>query len=398
MTNLVRLATVKDQHWFDFETITNKGGWNEATLIAMNRLLPNQSTNAKTREAALRITSGALPTAKAMLITQRSYKQMRDPAAITQYQASKFWVDYFGRNKNSTRLAFNGRFDEEVLRLTLYRNAQDPYLGSKDGRGSQDARDILLWSSNLAPFGIGIPLPQNTAGEFSSTLQNISEEYGLDTSQAHISAAADVDNMKELVETAWRLCPDLQTTSYFCQHKDQLRRQAKNEDFFLQASYSTASGSSFMVKTIIGQHPLYSNQDLCVDLRRRSYVGEGSAGVKAARKNGDGLSKLKTNSGPILIFKGKIMDMLLTSEEQARYSELAQLARGDTALLEHASAFYIDKDSRYEKPKYPEQKMISGGFVSDCDRKTADRFHAAAPEDEFALITQMTDERLRYLF
>ena len=26
----------------------------------------------------------------------------------------------------------------------------DPYLGSRDGRGSQDARDILLWSSILS--------------------------------------------------------------------------------------------------------------------------------------------------------------------------------------------------------------------------------------------------------
>ena len=90
------------------------------------------------------------------------------------------------------------------------------------------------------------------------------------------------------------------------------------------------------------------------------------------------------------------MDLLLTSEEQARYSELAQLARGDTALLEHASAFYVDKVSQYEKPKYPEQQMISGGFISDCDRKIADRFHAAAPEDKFAFIAQMADERLRY--
>ena len=90
------------------------------------------------------------------------------------------------------------------------------------------------------------------------------------------------------------------------------------------------------------------------------------------------------------------MDLLLTSEEQARYSELAQLARADAALLEHASAFYVDKVSQYEKPKYPEQQMISGGFISDCDRKIADCFHAAAPEDKFAFIAQMTDKRLCY--
>ena len=83
MTDLVKLTTVKDQQWFDLETITNKGAWNEATLVAMNRRLPNQSAKAMTREAALRITSGALPSAKAILITQRSYKQMRDPAAIS---------------------------------------------------------------------------------------------------------------------------------------------------------------------------------------------------------------------------------------------------------------------------------------------------------------------------
>ena len=396
MTDLVKLTTVKDQQWFDLETITNKGAWNEATLVAMNRRLPNQSAKAMTREAALRITSGALPSAKAMLITQRSYKQMRDPAAISQYQASEFWVDYFSKSKNSTRLAFNGGFDEEVLRLTLYRNAQDPYLGSRDGRGSQDARDILLWSSILSSIGMGINLPQNAAGKFSSKLQDIADAYGLDTSHAHVSAAADVDNMRELVETAWRLCPDLQTASYFCQHKDQLRQLAQHEDFFLQASFSTASGPSFVVKTVMGQHPLYSNQDLCIDLRGRGQISDDSVGNVASRKNGCGFSKLKYNTGPILFFKGKIMDLFLTREEQARYSELAQLARGDAALLERARAFYVDKISEYEKPKYPEQQMISGGFFSDRDRKIADRFHAALPEDKFGFIAQMADERLRH--
>ncbi len=396
MTDLVRLTTVKDQQWFDLETITNKGAWNEATLVAMNRRLPNQSAKAVTREAALRITSGALPSVPAMLITRRGYKQMRDPALISQYQASKSWVDLLSKNKNSNRNAFNGVFDEGVMRLILWRNAQDPYLGSRDGRGSQDARDILLWSGILSQIGMGIHLPQNVQGKFSSKLQDIAEAHGLDTSHAHVSAAADVDNMRELVETAWRLCPDLQTASYFCQHKDQLRQLAQHENFFLQASFSTTSGPSFVVKSVIGQHPLYSNQDLCIDLRGRGQVSEGSVGTEAPRNNGCGFSKLKCNTGPILVFKGKIMDLLLTRQEQARYSELAQLARGDAALLERARAYYVDKVSQYEKPKYPEQQMVSGGFVNDRDRKIADRFHAASPEDKFGFIAQMADERLRY--
>ena len=39
---------------------------------------------------------------------------------------------------------------------------------------------------------MGINLPQNAAGKFSSKLQDIADAYGLDTSHAHVSAAADV--------------------------------------------------------------------------------------------------------------------------------------------------------------------------------------------------------------
>ena len=94
MTDLVKLTTVKDQQWFDLET-SNKGAWNEATLVAMNRRLPNQSAKAMTREAALRITSRALPSAKAILITAE-LQANADPAAISQYK-HPFWLNYFGK-------------------------------------------------------------------------------------------------------------------------------------------------------------------------------------------------------------------------------------------------------------------------------------------------------------
>ena len=40
--------------------------------------------------------------------------------------------------------------------------------------------------------------------------------------------------------------------------------------------------------------------------------------------------------------------------------------------------------------------MVSGGFISNADRKIADLFHAADPAAKMAHIDRMSDERLRY--
>ena len=241
-----------------------------------------------------------------------------------------------------------------------------------------------------ANVGKGIKIPIDGNGKFDSTLSGIAGSIGSDTTKAHISSAADVDMMRHLLQQAFAACPELQSAAYLCQHKDLLRTRIKSEPFFLQVGFNKSTGAYLTPKTWIGTHPIYSNQDVCSKLLDPKSE-QGKKGSTAC------FSTFKANEAPVVIFRGPVMNMLLSPEEQQMYSDLSQLVRSDDNVLLQAEQFCIDKVSNYSKdPIYPEEQMVSGGFISNADRKIADMFHEAEPSAKMSHIEQMSDERLRY--
>lgn len=389
MNDMTNIFEIKAQHYWDFEAINLSKHYCQPTQMAVCRPDAKSNGQLKTREIAIRIPSSSIPDPSAVRVTLTCYRQMYNPSLISSYQLSRHLKNYLTANPGTTRLAFNARYDEDLLSQLLYRNAEDPYLGKKHNSGAQDARQLLLVSGLLANVGKGIPIPKSVDGTFDSTLTGIAGSTGADTSKAHVSPAADVEMMRNLLQKAFTICPELQSEAYFCQHKDLLRSRIKAEPFFLQVGFSKSSGVYMVPKTWIGVHPLYSNQDVCSKLSDPQN-GNGKKERSAC------FSNFKANEAPLVIFRGPIMDMLLSREEQQLYADLSQLFRSNDSILLKAEQFCIDKVKNYPDPIYPEEQMVSGGFISNADRKIADLFHAADPAAKLAHIDRMSDDRLRY--
>ena len=112
--------------------------------MAVCRPDANSNGQLKTREIAIRIPSSSIPDPSAIRVTLTSYRQMCNPSLISSYQLSCHLKNYLTANPGTTRVAFNARYDEDLLSQLLYKNAEDPYLGKKHNSGAQDARQMLL--------------------------------------------------------------------------------------------------------------------------------------------------------------------------------------------------------------------------------------------------------------
>ena len=112
-------------------------------------------------------------------------------------------------------------------------------------------------------------------------------------------------------------------------------------------------------KTWIGTHPLYSNQDVCSKL---SDPQNGNGKKRSAC-----FSNFKANEAPLVILRGPVMDMLLGREEQQLYADLSQLVRSDDSILRQNNSVSIR--SKIIQTLFIRRKMVSGGFISNADRK-----------------------------
>lgn len=147
-------------------------------------------------ELSCRLDRHVVPHPEALVITRRSVAQATDPALPSHYSMICDIARVLANWSPAVFIGFNSiRFDEEMLRHSLYRTLHNPYLTSRPGNVRADA---LTLARALAFFSPGcITVPIDLEGKPRFKLHMLNEANGGPDVAAH-TAIGDVEAITAL--------------------------------------------------------------------------------------------------------------------------------------------------------------------------------------------------------
>lgn len=385
----------KRVYLFDYET-TGLTDFDQPIQF-VSRSLNSASNTAQQCSLNFRLNAGCLPHPKALMVNGKSFKELRDKERPSLYFGMRAVHDHFIANPNTAYTAFNAQFDTRVTENALYQNGLFPYPHRTNSRTTFCAREYAL---TLARFSGGkFRVNCGPDGRYNTKQEALVAANGLSSYQAH-DAEDDVEALRELFQYCLQCCPELVPELNSCLHKELLRQNASNADFYTRTVFSASSGVGSDPQVVLGAHSIYSNQLVALRVKDLSAadLNGGELVTKILKTKGKGLiTTLKPNSSPLIICnKSRLIDRIYSPEEQLKWAQLGRSAKNQTELLRVANKVLQERISEYPEAQYPEQQRVSGGFFSPEDARALNEFHQAIPVDKYSCIEKISDDRLVY--
>lgn len=301
----------------------------------------------------------------------------------------------------------NIRFDDEMTRVTLYRNFLDPYAREwQNGNSRWDILDMVRLTYALRPAGI--QWPQHPDGKPSFRLEDLTKANAI----AHGSAHDALSDVRATISLA-RLIRDRQPRlyDYVFQHRSK-HQVAQLLDVLrmtpvlhVSSMYPAESGCIAMIAPV-ANHPSNKNEIVVYDLRHdpELFLGLSAEELRQrmftrAEELPSGVTRLPVKT--IHINKAPVVVPVNTLTEEAAEkwhidTQLAEAYRDK--ILAHpefrkalSSAF---AQQNYEPSHDPDLMLYSGGFFSEADRARMQQIRRASPEKLGHLDLPFEDRRL----
>ena len=380
---------------FDLETSGLDRFFHQATQVAFTEPAVNLIERTKVFQARIRRCPMSLAEPDALLTTAVPFASFDDKSHRTEYSIAVGLAKWIREQTNTVFHGFNASFDKGFVQGLFYKNLCDPFLMNKGGRTVSDARQTFLASSILDG---GIRILRNPDGVWSSTQEAFAAANDL-IYGAH-DAKEDTAALWKLLGLATISSPELVESLDLTFDKSRLAEAVSRASFYVALAFSRAKGPRLEGRAVIGRHPKYGNQQLAVRLGfldDRQALERAFQTIATASPEDVKFCRFKANDAPMTILPGqKLMDRLLTPEQQDQLLQIANLARSNTGLYEACCAAEVTKINNYAVPEYPEAQMVSHGFWTDNDMSVARRFHEASPAGKLALMPEMEDDRMQY--
>jgi exodeoxyribonuclease-1 len=296
-------------------------------------------------------------------------------------------------------VTYNGvRFDDPLIQHAFYRHLHDPYLMMKGGNRRLDLLPLVQLAYSLGQGDLVVPM--SDTGKVAFKLDRIAPLNGFQEPGAH-SAVVDARAVHHLARLLAMRAPDLWDRALrVWSRKDAVRNLVGSSDVIVQFSWDWRKGGRPCFKALapIGTGRGYVGDFICLDLAidPEEYVslppGDLTSKVTIGPKPRP-ICSVRLNGVPI-VFSGN--DPLVSGRVPVEISVLAERAqriRSDAGLRERVlEAVDLSRD-RFEEPEHPEQQLYSGGFISNRDMITLERFHQVAPENKMQVVMMFDDPR-----
>lgn len=301
----------------------------------------------------------------------------------------------------------NLRFDDEVVRHTLYRNLFDPYEREwRNGNSRWDIIDMVRLVAALRPEGLDWPMTED--GRPSFRLEALTAANGIPHSGAH-DALADVlatIGLARLIKTSQPRLYDF----VFCHRGKQRAAELLNLGSFAPVVHVSGRYSSerhnLAIVVPLSRHPANNNgvvvYDLSVDptplieldvdaVRRRVFT---SATGKEPNPLRIPLKTVHLNKCPVLAPVKAIRpvdEVRLALDHEAIAAHLARL-RAAPGIAQKVAAVFEPAELPAETD--PDVLLYRGGFLDDADRAQLNRMHQRSARDVAVATTSFHDPRL----
>lgn len=304
----------------------------------------------------------------------------------------------------------NIRFDDELLRYTLYRNFYDPYAYSWQNNNSRwDILDMVRACYALRPEGIN--WPTDDEGKPSFKLEKLTVANNIEHGSAH-DALSDVIATIELAKLIKNKQPKLY--QFLIDHRSK-KALAELIDVYRSTPLVHTSGmiSPWQGCTTwvapIGFHHKNKNAVIVYDLTKDPKVlldlTAEQVAEKMYRKTEDlggeeriGLKLVHLNKCPVLAPAKTLLPEnaeKLGIDREACLQNLAFLQANPELKVKLSEAFEFEKE--FEQESNPEYQLYSG-FLSDTDKQQMDDIHSVEIKEQWQLTPDFIDDRLKGLW
>jgi len=304
----------------------------------------------------------------------------------------------------------NVRFDDEMIRYTLYRNFYDPYAYSwQNGNSRWDVLDMMRACYALRPEGIEWPVDDE--GKPSFRLEKLTAANGISHGNAH-DALSDVIATIELVKLVKTKQPKLY--QFLLEHRN---KNKLNELIDVYRStplvhttgmFSPWQGCTSWVAPI-GFHPKNKNAVVIYDLTKDPEPLLGLTSEQLAEKlytktedlNGEerlGLKLVHLNKCPVLAPAKTLLPEnaeRLGIDREACLKHLAIIQNNPELKVTLAEVF--EHEQTFE-PELNAEFRLYEDFLNDADKQQMANIHQFDISEQWKLNPEFHDERLSGLW
>lgn len=284
------------------------------------------------------------------------------------------------------------RFDDEVIRHSLYRNFHDPYAREwKNGNSRWDLIDLVRMTDALRPEGI--EWPKREDGLNSYRLEDLTAANGIAHGQAH-DALADV---RATIAMA-RLIRDRQPklfNFYLC-HRDKvsagkiLSLASKEPVVHVSGMFGAAKHCLAVVMPLVG-HSTNKNQVFVYDLSENPQplldmsVEEIQENLFTPRQEGEERQRIPLKGVHLNKCPALAPLKVLKPEDQGRLGIDLQKCLRHREMLLKAPELATRVQAVFSQPSRqetqdPDQMLYSGGFFSWGDKDHMEKIRQATPQ------------------
>lgn len=330
-----------------------------------------------------------LPSPMALMITGISVDNLQKPE-LSYYEMAAKLVEKFDEWGASTFIGYNSlSFDENMLRQCFYQSFQPVYYTQMNGNKRADVMKLVLMVYHFDPDAIVFPTDEN--GKVRFKLDMLCPANGIDHLDAH-EAMSDVTATADLMKLIKEKSPDIYQSWWNTSDKNYVKNFVDTHEVFLTTSLTVKSINKPVTKLCEAEG---DGETWLFDLNYNPedyFQMSAEQLAKEIEKKGKGaFLKIRHNAQPALHSN---ISCGPCSFDDLSIKAKALKGNGDFKGL-FAEACKLLKQVDYPN-EHIEQKIFSG-FVSWKDSAVMKKFHAAKPDDKFAVLNEFDDERLQEL-
>lgn len=347
-------------------------------------------------ELCCRLDPHVVPHPAALILTRRSLDNVRDTSLPSHYEMMREIVRRIEDWSPATIIGFNSiRFDEEMLRHSLYKTLHNPYLTSFHNNIRADALTLCRAVAFFSPGAITVPIDADGKPRF--TLQLLSEANGGPEFEAH-SAIGDVEAMLALCRLV--MVRDGEGWSRFLQFASKAAAASLiDQGSAFGAIRFHGNSPRPTVATLLGRTPLDANVRFCLeltsDLDTIAAMTDGELQAKLSSADSP-VFKIRINGCPAICELWDVPETVRTGVDDTEFDQRATRVAEDARLRDRLLSLVLSAQAPYPVPEHIEEQLYQTLPPREDDDALRE-FHAADWAKRPAVIQRLTDTRWRKL-
>lgn len=331
-----------------------------------------------------------VPTPRALEVTGMDVHDLDSKGDMSEYDASekieKFVVPGYGDKR--LLVTFNGRFDDELIRTTLFRNLRSPWFSSGKKTYKLDVLDLIRLACSDESVDINVPIKDD--GTPSWKLEHLSPANGIEIN-AHDALGDTLSTMrlaklvKEKAPWAWRV-------AVWCGLAENCEKKMKealaaDKPVFLHKHFGKPE---IMPVAVLGTDS--KKKWVLADLRKMDAMPDSAEEIASLLYTPNTpFPVIRTNNAPYFLGEdlATTLDPTINiADIRLRVQEIKEKGLSTAAVRALKSRPYDQSNETTSEEK------IYSGFVDDWDKPKMTEFHRAKNWEERSKIV-FKDQRLK---